>query len=276
MGAAKLRKQKLVEARTSCIFCGGAEQATTEDHVPARVFFDGRRWPEGFKFPACRACNEATRADEQLMAFIAFLGDANFSPNRSETWDRLKTGVRNNHPEIYRNLLMSPNETRRALRAYNLPRLPGVPLKEHPLVKIPASELNRAARRVGYKIGAALYFRHIRRPLPRDGVCYVYFRTNADVRTRGIDREIIDMVPFKERLIRAQQILDDQVSIFVNHTEDGSGGACLIIFRGGFVIIALTFTDERAASIGADDTDDSLSCFRPTTWRKKFVGKELA
>jgi hypothetical protein len=98
MGAAKLRRRKLLEDGARCVFCGGGEPATTEDHVPARAFFDGRRWPEGFTFPACRACNEATRADEQLMAFIAFLGDERFDPSRSDTWNRLKTGVRNNRP----------------------------------------------------------------------------------------------------------------------------------------------------------------------------------
>jgi hypothetical protein len=209
------------------------------------------------------------------MAFIAFLGDERFDPSRSDTWNRLKTGVRNNHPDVYANLLMSASETRRAIRAYDLPRLPGVPLREHPFVKIPAPALNRAARRVGYKIGASLYFRHVHRPIPPNGACYVYFRTNADVRTRGIEGEIAELVPFKERLVRASRLLDDQVNIFVNHTEDGIGGAYMVEFRGGFVLIALAFADERAANVGGGEADDQLSCFRPLTWRGKFIDEGL-
>jgi hypothetical protein len=254
-----------------CIFCGGEEPATTEDHVPAKAFFEDRKWPEGFVFPACKPCNDATRPDEQLIAFLAPLGDPEFDPEKNQVWKNLMTGIRNNHREVYSGLMMSTKEKRRALREYRGFRSHGLAIKDHPLVKIPGEPMNRAARRVGYKIGAALYFKNTNRALPERGACYVYFKTNIEMMTSGIEPEILELVPFRERLVREKRVLDGQVMIKVNHTEDGMAGAYLIRFRGGLTLIVFVVADREATNISGGPDDDRLSCFNPRTWRDKFL-----
>jgi hypothetical protein len=44
MGDSKRRKNRFFAEHPRCCFCGGDNEATTEDHQPARGLFDGRRW----------------------------------------------------------------------------------------------------------------------------------------------------------------------------------------------------------------------------------------
>lgn len=255
-----------------CIFCGGVQEATTEDHVPARAFFERREWPEGFAFPACNSCNEASRFDEQLLAFLAPLGDPSFNPEENKQWKNLKTGIKNNFPEVYENLLMSVREKRNALRHYNRLRIEGISYEQQPLVKIDSKIMNRSARRVGYKFGAALYFKHTNRALPENGACYVYFKTNVEIKTFGIEQEILDLLPFSEKLARGKRILDGQVTIRVNHTDDAMAGAYLVGFRGGLALIIFVTADRVASEISGGSDDDRVAAFFPTTWREKYAG----
>lgn len=272
MGAAKRRRQAINGMK--CIFCGGIADATTQDHVPARAFFERREWPEGFVFPACQDCNEATRLDEMILAFLAPLGDSSFEPSQDTQWQKIKRGITNNFPQVYDDLFMSSREKRSFLKEYAQLRMHGIPYADQPLVKINARLMSKVTRRVGYKIGAALYFKHNRRPLPPEGACYVYFNTNIEKINDGIEEEILKLVPFSENLKRGHQILNGQVTIRVNHTEDGMAGAYLIGFRGGLALIIFVTADRLAAQISGGADDDRLAAFIPTTWREKYSSFE--
>src|SRR5580704_6101100 len=75
----EIRKKFFVD-HPLCCFCGGVRRASTEDHQPARSFFDQRRWPEGYNFPACERCNAASRSFENVFAVLVRMG-----PGSSET-----------------------------------------------------------------------------------------------------------------------------------------------------------------------------------------------
>jgi hypothetical protein len=68
MGDKKVRRAKFFAENSHRCFCGGEALATTEDHIPSRSILDARQWPEGYRFPACAACNRVTPSDEVVIA----------------------------------------------------------------------------------------------------------------------------------------------------------------------------------------------------------------
>ena len=84
----------------SCCFCGGIRATATRDEVPPRSMFLGRRWPEGYQFPACEICNASSRQIDQLLALLSRLSFADHAYDQEETV-RMARGVENNLPGFY-------------------------------------------------------------------------------------------------------------------------------------------------------------------------------
>src|SRR5262245_28261362 len=101
MGDSKSRKKKFFAEHPCCCFCRGSKRATTEDHQPARSLFDGRRWPEGYVFPACKRCNAVSRRDEAVLAYVSRLNyaEAKLSQEQIRDWQRSLAGIRHNFPQ---------------------------------------------------------------------------------------------------------------------------------------------------------------------------------
>jgi hypothetical protein len=74
VGEGKIRGKlsaRLLSKHPWCCFCGGSERAETADHQPAKIIFTNKRRPAGLEFPACHRCNELTRVDETILAFVS-------------------------------------------------------------------------------------------------------------------------------------------------------------------------------------------------------------
>src|SRR5436190_22374266 len=103
------RKQlrSFLELHPTCIFCGGAAPATTQDHVPSRQLFTDRWWPEEYVFPACARCNQSTRRAEQVVALLSRFGPGETNDNEDREFRSVLTAVQNNDPEILREMFPS-------------------------------------------------------------------------------------------------------------------------------------------------------------------------
>ena len=53
------------------IIDAGSQPAETADHQPAKIISTNKHRPAGFEFPACHRCNELTRVDETILAFVS-------------------------------------------------------------------------------------------------------------------------------------------------------------------------------------------------------------
>ena len=100
MGEAKNKRRRFLERHPLCCFCGGLTPAITIDHVPARTCFAGRAAPEGFEFPACVACQSATRLDEMAFGFAVRMFDRNGANYRRDEVQKALVGLRNNLPHL--------------------------------------------------------------------------------------------------------------------------------------------------------------------------------
>src|ERR1700728_3294299 len=95
------RSKNQTQKQQPCYFCGGKNLATTRDHVPPRACFPDGFAPEGFDFPACKACNESSVKYDQIFGFYAMALDFDES-NTSRPEDiakllKLKQGILNNY-----------------------------------------------------------------------------------------------------------------------------------------------------------------------------------
>ena len=90
------------------------------DHIPSRVLFDERQWPEGYEFPACVPCNRATRHDEQVVAMLsrAYL-DAITLKGKNQT-QKIFRAVAYNYPEILTEMQPTIRQKRNAAKKYNI------------------------------------------------------------------------------------------------------------------------------------------------------------
>lgn len=101
----KSRQQKFLEEHPDCYFCGGANPASTVDHVPPRACFPDEYVPENFESPACKACNEGTTKQDLIFGIYSMLLDFDESKMMREENQKkirkLMQGIANNYPEAW-------------------------------------------------------------------------------------------------------------------------------------------------------------------------------
>jgi hypothetical protein len=97
------KRQQFLAANPYCYFCDGQNLATTVDHVPPRACFPDGYAPEGFEFPACKACNQDANKQDHVFGLYAMLVDFDESKMRQPKYlakiSKLKRGIQNNYPE---------------------------------------------------------------------------------------------------------------------------------------------------------------------------------
>jgi hypothetical protein len=87
---AQQSRQNLLAESPLCIFCGGSQPATTQEHCPPRHFFENRRFPQGFVFASCKTCNRGTSDFDQIFSVFAGI---KMSPSSTE-WRSKVDGLR--------------------------------------------------------------------------------------------------------------------------------------------------------------------------------------
>ena len=91
-----------------CIYCGGHTRATTIDHMPPVVIFDGRQRPRGLEFSACAGCNAGSRLAEQVIGLLSRMYPNAAGDFQRQEVKRLMREVENNHPGLLREMVLMP------------------------------------------------------------------------------------------------------------------------------------------------------------------------
>ena len=213
MGQAKIRqynRTKFLQEHPLCVYCG--DVAVTIDHCPPRCFFERRRWPETYEFPACDPCNQGAKREEQVLAVIVRLRlvENENEIRRDELWDLIQ-GVKNNNPEYIAEWglgFFSASRQKRALRETF--GQDGDALRRAGWGTINIGPLTHAAiKRFGVKLGKALYYRHNSALFEGD----IYVRHLAPVGSDkdGQDlKEILRFAPVPVFPERSRKALGDQ------------------------------------------------------------------
>ncbi|WP_211950288.1 hypothetical protein [Cupriavidus yeoncheonensis] len=120
MGTARDRKTNFYREHPTCCFCGGTTAADTQDHIPSRALFVGRRWPKGYVFPACAACNAFTQPYDPLTALLCRIAhDTDGDEQAQREVEALMMAIARSDPDLYRSFEPTSASVRRWLRANN-------------------------------------------------------------------------------------------------------------------------------------------------------------
>ncbi|MDR7143273.1 hypothetical protein [Rhizobium sp. BE258] len=240
MGASKRRKELFLLKHPLCFFCGSASE--TEDHVPSRECFINRVWPEGYVFPACKACNNKAGPLEQVAALYMKLGDHS-GTTPSDQFLKLLSGVRNNNPEYLPRLDVTANAKKRALPLYNLSHPPDEPAASAPIAEMP-NENRKAFEAFERRLTCALYYKHMKEVMPTTHMIRT-FRTQVIARnSETLIRTIAPMFPNTIRTTRQNTNLGDQFTYVWYGSEDKQMFAFIAQFSQSYVFLGVACRSE--------------------------------
>jgi len=215
------------------------------DHVPGRVFFRNRQWPEGYEFPACANCNRATGYEEKVISFLARL---NTNDHKLDEKDLVKLGkdIAIHDPSFMNAIRMaSANEIRNYLRQSRANKPIGVTLSDIPLIKV-GPVVDQAVRRYGCKLMLALWYKHTGTILSHTGGVRITWMTNAsEMLGDGTLENTLAALPGQPKMVRNSKHLGDQFIYRYGVSEDGKGAGFLVWFRQSFGILGLVAEDKN-------------------------------
>lgn len=236
-----------------CCFCGGVVPATTRDHVPPKISFIDKAWPDGFEFPACEPCNASTRLLDQEFAMLGSFGglEKDLPHGRVAHFAKVFQAVANNNMELALGLSMSANDKRNAMDALGQPLMRGSTYKEFPIVNL-TDRARLALQTISFKIGCALHYKHLGEPLPETGKVVSGHRTNFTILTKGGLRGMEENTSLAVIPKRNGQDLSSQFAYRVGVHRKNRIGLFVCKFRDSFQLEIMTFATPPAyrADIG--------------------------
>lgn len=242
----QLYKQNFLKKHPLCCFCGGVTPAEEIDHVPGRVFFRERQWPNGYEFPACIKCNRATRYEEKVIAYLARFNSDNEDETNEIEFARLQEDIAKHDPEFISDIRQSSaNEIRHFLKERNIEKSAGIATSDISLVKI-GDVVNKSVRKYGRKLFLALWFKHTGTVLPKLGGMHIAWMTNVspeiDDTTLTAMFQILHGIPL---IIKNSHHLHDQFTYRYMVTTSGDGAGFFVWFRQSFGLLCTMNVDRN-------------------------------
>jgi len=235
MGEAKRKKQKIKEMNHRCIFCGGEEIATTEDHCPPKAVFEGKHAPEHFTFPACEKCNYGTSDDDLLVSFLSKV-------SQDKDNSGLIKAIRRQFPNLIEKMLnMGAFESRVLSKKFGLQRISGHTYRENGIVNV-TDEMQKAVETLACKLSKAIYFKETKNIFPLDGAILFQWFTNAQKFEYGsiaILDGLAHINKHTRELVRNKKKLHDQFDYGYSVNEEGDLHLFQAVFRDSFGFVTI-------------------------------------
>ena len=176
----ELSQQEFLALHPICVFCGGAEAASTREHCPPKSLFQHKQWPHGFDFPACAECNGETSDDDVVVAFLSRMHPVVNTGNKDGRVEGLMRSVNNQHPGFLKEMFgMSAVEARKAARKLGVKPPKGMTYQKMGLARVP-DRMDKAVQTIARKLTKALFYRETNTIFPLDGEITFKWFTNAD------------------------------------------------------------------------------------------------
>lgn len=247
-----------------CCFCGGSTLSEEIDHVPARVIFDQRQWPEGYAFPACVRCNRATRHDEQVVAMLCRVYPDSTTPEgQKEISERLRA-VAANYPGLLEEMNPSIRQVRSAIKKYQIDKPQGSTTTDMPFLFVGGPLVEKAVKRFGRKLFLALYYLHTGNILPCEGGVAIRWFSNLQMEAGELPGELAQVLQSIPSVERSRKDLSEQFFYRYVLMENRLGGGFLAGFRQSFAILGLVFADRSdLPAIGDKEWLSPFGCERP-------------
>ena len=238
MGEAKNRRRyqaELLRKSPFCIFCGGDTPATTVDHVPAAVMFDGKQRPKGLEFPACEICNNNAKHSDLVAAWIGRLYPDSKTNEHSKDIPKILKGISNNIPGLLEEMKMGRGAEKLARR-----KLP----EELDVGLVKVGQLAQKYMQVfSLKLGLALHHEVTGNILPKTGGISVRWFTNYEKFTGDFPEELTGFFGSSRTLVAGKNHVSDQFEYAWRIADNREFGIYFASFRMAFAVFAVVVTD---------------------------------
>jgi len=184
--------------------------------------FQFRQWPEGFEFPACKACNSGTGDHDLLIAILARMDPFAGQGNKDEKLAGLLQMVNKQYPGMFEKMMPSAMEARRQNRELGIQPAAGQTHQDTGVVKIP-DEIHEAVCVLARKLAKGVFYREAAAPFPDEGCLLLNWFTNVELFRTG-QYVVFDLL--KELrgdappLLRSGQYLNDQFEYKLSLSAD--------------------------------------------------------
>lgn len=244
-----LTTQEFLKLHPFCCFCGGIVPATTRDHVPPRIAFHNKDWPEGFEFPACKQCNSSTRLLDQEFALLCAYGgfDQSVGQARFDHFKKVFTAIANNNLPLAVGLRMSSNEKRRTMREWGQTISRGSTYNELPILQLPPRAA-LAHEVLGFKLGCALHYMHYKRPLAETSRVANKINTNATFMSEGVAPVLLDNTVHAPHPMRGKKNLSEQFAYRYAPPNDLRVGVFVCKFGDSFHLNIVSIENPSAVT----------------------------
>lgn len=233
------RTQRMLASQPHCIFCGGLTPASTVEHMPSRVLFDGKQRPRGLEFPSCQPCQESTRKAETVFAVLSrFYPDPSTNTRRAE-FKKLLLAAERHNPGLL--VEMDTDQLGHLQRLGNV--IPSLPSWNFLHVGGPICTSSVSAFAV--KLGLALHYEVTRRIVPKGGVAVVARFSNIDAFTGDMPKEALALFGPGQTLQMGKFRLDAQFEYSSLYAADTmTMSAHFATFRMSMALIILVCHSE--------------------------------
>jgi hypothetical protein len=229
----------LLEKQPYCIYCGGVNKATTIDHMPPKVIFDGKDRPQGLEFPACEPCNSGGRSAEQVAGMLSRAYPRSPSTENNRELRRLIKDVRNNHPSMIDEL--RPSESQHLAFVKTAIRVPD----DGNLINIGGPKVAKALNIFAAKFAFAMHYEIAGKIVSRSGVAAVRYFSNSAIFAGLIPQQIRELVGDPGTLVQGRKHVKDQFEYAGGCTQDKSQSVFVAQFRRSFLITGIVFDDGQ-------------------------------
>lgn len=242
--ARELSARQQAYARTDrCIYCGGDTPGTTVDHCPPRNFFEERRWPEGYVFPACERCNFASRHEEEVCALVARM-DPTKIPDEAQLmrWGKwLSSVAKKDRPLVEEMFGLTALEKKAQAERIGLKRAPGELYRDLPIVSVPDG-VHKAIGVISVKLAKALHYFHSTRIVPAGAAIRHAWFSNVNA-LEGTMPDLSSLPMAEAAVARAAVDLSPQFKYHWRCDPNGEVGVYVVTVRFAFVIVIFVTFD---------------------------------
>lgn len=252
-------RKKVLEACPNCIYCAGANPATTVDHMPPIGMFPKRQRPPGLFFSACEPCN---RNASQLDLFASFFASIHFKEHSEADKQHFREklrAVKDAFPNILTEML--PDDRQRALIS-NMMDEEGRPFGA---LDVASPTVRRLIHGYGAKCAFALHYLETKTVVPQDGAVAVKWFTNANAFMNEVPQQLFEMLPHAKMIGSGKQSSADIFQYGSGKTDDAECSAHWIVF--GHAVNYQLFAGKRLPAYGDIPSED---IFAPGFLRSPF------
>ena len=242
MGQAKQKERSqaaLLAANPFCVYCGGANPATTIDHLPPRIMFRGKLRPRQFEFPCCEPCNKGTKGTDQLIAWIGRIFPDPATESDKADVQKILRGLKNNMPDVLREMHIGTAGQKLARK-----RTAGLIQESGGFLRLNGPLVSQHLDIFGCKLGLAMHWEHTKQIIPPTGGIVVRFFSNIEALEGKIPNRLLSLLPGPQTLRQGSWDVADQFKYSARITDDKKMGLFFASFRFSIAVVALTTMDR--------------------------------